>query len=296
MHAIHYRYATVQGQRLFYREAGPAGAGRGAAARLPGQLVHVPRPDPAAGRRYHVIAPDHLGFGLSDAPPADEFGYTFDALADLTAGCWTSSASPVRDVRPGLRRPGRLAARPAPPRTRSPRSSPRAATATTRGFTTDSGSRCGSSGRTAPADRGRRPRALTLDVTRWQYLHGVPDETLVSPDTWLHDFAQLSRPGNDEISWPCSPTTPPTCRCTPSCTPGCATARSRYWPSGAATTRSSLLKAHSPSPTTRPAPRSTCSTAATSCWKATWTPPPTSSAASWPGPWCRESSRDRGDQ
>jgi pimeloyl-ACP methyl ester carboxylesterase len=36
-------------------------------------------------------------------------------------------------------------------------------------------------------------------VTRWQYLHGVPDETLVSPDTWLHDFAQLSRPGNDEI-------------------------------------------------------------------------------------------------
>jgi hypothetical protein len=26
MHAIHYRYATVQGQRLFYREAGPAGA------------------------------------------------------------------------------------------------------------------------------------------------------------------------------------------------------------------------------------------------------------------------------
>jgi len=28
---------------------------------------------------------------------------------------------------------------------------------------------------------------------------GVLDETLVSPDTWHHDHALLSRPGNDEI-------------------------------------------------------------------------------------------------
>ena len=41
---------------------------------------------PRLADRYHVIAPDHLGFGLSDAPPASEFSYTFDALADLTAG------------------------------------------------------------------------------------------------------------------------------------------------------------------------------------------------------------------
>ena len=38
------------------------------------------------GEHYRVIAPDHLGFGLSDAPPAAEFEYTFDALADLTSG------------------------------------------------------------------------------------------------------------------------------------------------------------------------------------------------------------------
>jgi hypothetical protein len=31
-----------------------------------------------------VIAPDHLGSGLSGAPPASEFTYTFDALAGLT--------------------------------------------------------------------------------------------------------------------------------------------------------------------------------------------------------------------
>jgi pimeloyl-ACP methyl ester carboxylesterase len=41
--------------------------------------------------------------------------------------------------------------------------------------------------------------ALTMDAIRWQYLHGVPDESVVSPDTWQHDFAQVSRPGNDRI-------------------------------------------------------------------------------------------------
>src|SRR6202012_944968 len=41
---------------------------------------------PALADHYHVIAPDHLGFGLSDAPAVEEFDYTFDALTDLTAG------------------------------------------------------------------------------------------------------------------------------------------------------------------------------------------------------------------
>jgi hypothetical protein len=54
MTTVHHRYATVGGHQLFYREAGPDDA------------------------------PDHLGFGLSDAPPAGQFGYTFDALAGLT--------------------------------------------------------------------------------------------------------------------------------------------------------------------------------------------------------------------
>ena len=52
--------------------------------------------------------------------------------------------------------------------------------------------------RTPQTEAGVR-QALTLDAIRWQYLHGVPDETLVSPDTWLHDHAQVSRPGNDLV-------------------------------------------------------------------------------------------------
>src|SRR6266566_1007789 len=132
MPTVHYRYATVQGRRLFYREAGPAGApavvllhGFPASSFMFRDLI------PRLADRYHVIAPDHLGFGLSDAPPAGEFGYTFDALAGLTADLLAQ-----------------------------------------------------------------------LGVTRYALYvqdYGAPDESLVSPDTWQHDFAQVSRPGNDLV-------------------------------------------------------------------------------------------------
>ena len=86
MRTSHYRNVPVQGQRVFYREAGPAD---GAAVVLlhgfPTSLFMFRNLIPLLADRYHVIAPDHLGFGLSDAPTVDEFDYTFDALADLTA-------------------------------------------------------------------------------------------------------------------------------------------------------------------------------------------------------------------
>jgi pimeloyl-ACP methyl ester carboxylesterase len=40
---------------------------------------------------------------------------------------------------------------------------------------------------------------LTLDATKWQYLTGVVDETLVDPECWHHDFGLISRPGNDLV-------------------------------------------------------------------------------------------------
>jgi pimeloyl-ACP methyl ester carboxylesterase len=42
-------------------------------------------------------------------------------------------------------------------------------------------------------------QAFTLAAIQRQYLQGVPDPGLVSPDGWLHDYVQLSRPGNDQI-------------------------------------------------------------------------------------------------
>ncbi|MEU8006015.1 alpha/beta hydrolase [Catellatospora sp. NPDC049111] len=50
----------------------------------------------------------------------------------------------------------------------------------------------------AETEPGAR-KVLTLDATRWQYLNGAADPSLVSPDNWLHDQTLLDRPGNDLI-------------------------------------------------------------------------------------------------
>ena len=41
--------------------------------------------------------------------------------------------------------------------------------------------------------------AFTLDAIKWQYTHGVPDPSLVSPDTRNHDYSLIRRPGNAEV-------------------------------------------------------------------------------------------------
>ena len=40
---------------------------------------------------------------------------------------------------------------------------------------------------------------LTPEATKWQYTHGVRDESLVAPESYTLDSAFLARPGNDEI-------------------------------------------------------------------------------------------------
>ena len=201
MTQVHHRYATVNGRRLFYREAGPAGApvivllhGFPTSSFMFRNLV------PRLAERYRVLAPDHLGFGLSDAPPVEEFDYTFDALADLTAGLLRELgvgryAIYVQDY--GAPIGWRLALR-----------NPEAITAiiTQNGNGYDAGFVESFWKTVWDYQREQTPEtekairfALTLEATRWQYLTGVPDESLVSPEAWEHDYALLSRPGNDLI-------------------------------------------------------------------------------------------------
>ena len=201
MTIVHHRYATVNGQRLFYRQAGPAGApvvvllhGFPASSFMFRLLI------PLLADRYHVIAPDHLGFGLSDAPAADQFGYTFDALAELTEDLLNQLGASryalyVQDYG-------------APVGWRLALAHPEAISA----IITQNGNGY-EDGFTEhfwkpvreywhdpnPRTEGGVRQALTLEAIRWQYLHGVPDQSLVSPDTWDHDFALVSRPGNDLV-------------------------------------------------------------------------------------------------
>ena len=201
MPVVHHRYATVDGQRLFYREAGPPGApvvlllhGFPTSSYMFRDLV------PALADRYHVIAPDHLGFGLSDAPRVEEFDYTFDALAALTAGlvrCLEIEryAMYVQDY--GAPIGWRLAL-----------GDPSAVTAiiSQNGNGYDAGFVEGF-WKTVWAFQ-QKPGAeteaamrnfLTLEATRWQYLTGVGDETVIDPESWHHDYVLLSRPGNAEL-------------------------------------------------------------------------------------------------
>jgi pimeloyl-ACP methyl ester carboxylesterase len=200
--AVHHRTATVDGRQLFYREAGDPTA--------PAVLLLHGYPTssfmfraliPRLADRYHVIAPDHLGFGLSDAPPVTDFRYTFDALAKLTAILLdqlgvSRYAMYVQDY--GAPIGWRLAL-----------ADPEAVTAimTQNGNGYEEG--FANLLHWQPIwDYGHDPShhneaalrpGLELDAVRWQYLHGEPDPTLVSPDCWFHDLALVSRPGNDLV-------------------------------------------------------------------------------------------------
>src|SRR5258705_4069930 len=77
-----FQHATVRGLKIFYREAGSKASptivllhGFPSSSHMFRDLI------PQLADKFHVIAPDYVGFGYSDAPSAHEFEYTFDNLA-----------------------------------------------------------------------------------------------------------------------------------------------------------------------------------------------------------------------
>jgi pimeloyl-ACP methyl ester carboxylesterase len=201
MPAVHHRYLTVDGHRLFFREAGnPTAPALVLLHGFPTSSYMFRDLVPALADQYHVIAPDHLGFGLSDAPPVEQFDYTFDALTALTRGLLRALeinryAMYVQDY--GAPIGWRLALE-----------APAAVTAiiSQNGNGYDAGFvesfwkivRAYQTEQTAATEDAVR-KFLTLAATRWQYVTGVADETLVNPESWYHDYALISRPGNDKV-------------------------------------------------------------------------------------------------
>src|SRR6202012_630192 len=122
-------------------------------------------------------------------PSAGTFSYTFDALSQLTAGLLTELgveryAMYVHDYG-------------APVGWRLALAAPYAITAiiTQNGNGYDAGFvdsfwkvvRDYQREQTPETEKGIRA-ALSLDLTKWQYVTGAPDETLVSPDAFNRDF------------------------------------------------------------------------------------------------------------
>ena len=84
---IKFRRAAVGGVGIHYQEAGDLQRptllllhGFPSTSRMWDRLI------PTLACRYHVIAPDYPGFGLSDAPAPDAFTYTFDRYCRDHAG------------------------------------------------------------------------------------------------------------------------------------------------------------------------------------------------------------------
>ncbi|GAB2875457.1 alpha/beta hydrolase [Streptomyces deserti] len=197
----HHRTTTVRGHEVYYREAGPADApvllllhGFPTSSHMFRDLI------PLLAHRYRLIAPDHIGFGRSATPAPAEFPYTFDELAAVTGEFTeqlglTEFALYIQDygapigLRLALAHPERVSA-----------------IVTQNGNAYEEGLGQEAWAPVLALLAGRTPQTeapvreiYTLDGIKWQYLHGVPDPTLVSPDAYEHDAALLARPGQTEI-------------------------------------------------------------------------------------------------
>jgi len=195
-----YRFVDVDGLKIFCREAGADTApallllhGFPTSSHMFRDLI------PALGDDLRVVAPDLPGFGFSDAPSRAQFRYTFDGLADVvdrfTAVAGLSRyavyvfdyGAPV-GFRLAMRHPERITAIVSQNGNAYEEGLSEAWDPIQRYWK-------------APTPDNRRAlrQFLSPEATKWQYVHGVRDESLVAPESYTLDSALLARPGNDEI-------------------------------------------------------------------------------------------------
>jgi pimeloyl-ACP methyl ester carboxylesterase len=195
-----YRTASVDGLKVFYREAGALEAptvlllhGFPTSSHMYRELI------PALSDRYHVVAPDLPGFGFTDAPDRAGFKYTFDHLTDVIerftevlglsryALFVFDYGAPV-GLRLAVRHPERVTALIS-----------QSGNAYVEGLSEGWNPIQAYWKDPSPENRTALRAFLKPEATQWQYTHGVPNPERLSPDAWTFDSALLARPGNDEI-------------------------------------------------------------------------------------------------
>ncbi len=197
---INYKYSNVEGHKIFYREAGFATAptilllhGFPTSSHMFRNLI------PQLSENYHVVAPDLPGFGFTESPDRKKFRYTFENLAKVIDG-FTQSIGLARyaiyvfdygapvGLRLALTHPERVTA-----------------VISQNGNAYEEGLSQGWNPiqkywkEPTPENRAALREFLKPETTKFQYVHGVQDETAVAPESYTLDSALLARPGNDEI-------------------------------------------------------------------------------------------------
>lgn len=200
MSTVTFRKVDVDGVEVFYREAGRKDArailllhGFPTAGHMFRDLI------PRLADDFHLVAPDLPGFGQTDMPARGAFAYTFDNIANVIdrftelldlhrfAIYVFDYGAPI-GFRLAARHPDRVAA-----------------IISQNGNAYEEGLSDGWDPIRAywqepsPAHREALRSFLAPETTRWQYTHGVPDVTAVSPDGYSLDSFYLARRGADEI-------------------------------------------------------------------------------------------------
>lgn len=197
---IRYKRASIEGIGVHYQEAGDPSRphllllhGFPSTSRMWDRLI------PTLATRYHVVAPDYPGFGLSDAPTPGAFSYTFDHLAGVMSEL-------VRQL--GLRRYSIVMQDYGGP------VGFRMAMADSRALevivTQNAAAYDVALGPTweprkafwADPEKNRdvlQKNLLSLDAARTRHVGRSPNVELYDPTTWNDEFAMLNRPGMGAI-------------------------------------------------------------------------------------------------
>ena len=201
--AVFYRTVSVDGLEIFYRESGPQDApavlllhGFPSSSHMFRNLI------PILADKYHVIAPDFPGYGESSAPPVEDFDYSFEGLTAVSEKAaeklkLSSYALYLSDIgasvgfRLAVRHPERVTAL-------IVQNGGAHAEAINQEFLSN-GLSAYWKDRSERNAQVLRDWLLTIEGTKWHYLHGVRDPAKISPDNWVIDQAYQDRPGNKEI-------------------------------------------------------------------------------------------------
>jgi len=196
-----YKKTTVRGLKHFYREAGADNAptlvllhGFPSSSHMYRDLI------PQLATTFHVIAPDYVGFGYSDAPKVSEFQYTFDNVAahveELLLGNLGLEKFSIYVQDYGAPVGYRIASK-------HPDAIEAIVVQNGNAYVEGIGPAFDPMKpfwKNRSAETERPVRALvTLDTTVFQYSHGVKDPTAINPDSYTFDQHFLDREGNDAI-------------------------------------------------------------------------------------------------